>query len=99
MTIFAPRDRVRSGQRRNDNGIFTTDNRAHRWQRWLYIGSRNGSFADRLLNEELIATIPGEGFGEAARGHIRVAMTIADDEFAEAFERLLAFAERNLEES
>ena len=38
--------------------------------------------------------MPGESFGQAAAGHIRVAMTIEDDAFAEALARLARFADR-----
>ncbi|MFV2052816.1 pyridoxal phosphate-dependent aminotransferase [Aliiroseovarius sp. YM-037] len=58
-------------------------------------GLSGDDFADRLLDEELIATMPGESFGEAASGHIRVAMTVPDDEFARALQSLVDFAERN----
>ena len=34
----------------------------------------------------------GESFGTAVAGHIRVAMTIADEAFAAALGRLLGFA-------
>ena len=37
--------------------------------------------------------MPGESFGHAARGHIRVAMTVADDAFADALTKLVAFAD------
>ncbi|MEO9898299.1 MAG: pyridoxal phosphate-dependent aminotransferase, partial [Paracoccaceae bacterium] len=50
-------------------------------------------FANRLLDETHIAVMPGESFGHAARGHIRVAMTVADDAFADALTRLVAFAD------
>ena len=49
-------------------------------------------FANELLNRERIAVMPGESFGAAAAGHVRVAMTIADDAFQEALMRLVAFA-------
>jgi arginine:pyruvate transaminase len=51
-------------------------------------------FAGRLLDAERIAVMPGESFGAAAAGHLRVALTIPDDAFAAAFARLLAFAGR-----
>ncbi|WP_238366240.1 pyridoxal phosphate-dependent aminotransferase [Mesobacterium pallidum] len=51
-------------------------------------------FAERLLREELIAVMPGSSFGPAATDHIRVAMTVADDVFAESFGRMLRFAAR-----
>lgn len=50
-------------------------------------------FAERLIEAERIAVMPGESFGTAAAGHIRIAMTVADEAFAEALARLLAFAE------
>ena len=50
------------------------------------------SFASALLAEEAIAVMPGESFGASAAGHIRVAMTLPDDAFAEAFARVVSFA-------
>ncbi|MEL7299660.1 MAG: pyridoxal phosphate-dependent aminotransferase [Pseudomonadota bacterium] len=52
------------------------------------------AFAARLLDEEAIAVMPGESFGRAAAGHVRVAMTLEDSAFAEALARLLDFAAR-----
>ncbi len=49
-------------------------------------------FAETLLREELIAVMPGEAFGAAAAGHVRVALTVEDDRFATAMSRLLEFA-------
>jgi arginine:pyruvate transaminase len=57
-------------------------------------GLSGNDFAEALLAEEKIAVMPGESFGAAAAGHIRVAMTIADEAFDEAISRLAAFAER-----
>ena len=51
------------------------------------------AFAFALLDAEKIAVMPGESFGQSAAGHIRVAMTVADDAFADALGRLCAFAE------
>ena len=50
-------------------------------------------FANQLLDDTHIAVMPGESFGHAARGHIRVAMTVADDAFADALTKLVAFAD------
>ena len=55
-------------------------------------GLSGKEFAERLLDQERIAVMPGESFGEAAAGHVRVAMTVADDAFADALARILAFA-------
>lgn len=57
-------------------------------------GLSGRAFAERLLDEERIAVMPGESFGAAAAGHLRVALTRPDDELADALTRLLAFAAR-----
>ncbi|WP_421704459.1 pyridoxal phosphate-dependent aminotransferase [Aliiroseovarius sp.] len=57
-------------------------------------GLSGEEFANRLLDEERIAVMPGESFGQAAAGHIRVAMTVADAEFEAALGRVLGFAAR-----
>ena len=49
-------------------------------------------FANALLDAEHIATMPGESFGQSAAGHLRVAMTVEDEAFREALERLVTFA-------
>lgn len=55
-------------------------------------GMSGEAFAMALLERHGVAVMPGESFGAAAAGHIRVAMTVADDVFVKALERLLAFA-------
>ena len=55
-------------------------------------GMSGAAFAEALLDEARIAVMPGASFGRAARNHVRVALTVADGLFAEAFARLLAFA-------
>lgn len=57
-------------------------------------GLSGSDFAMRLLEEEKIAVMPGESFGGAAAGHIRVALTTDDDAMVDALHRLAAFAER-----
>jgi arginine:pyruvate transaminase len=52
------------------------------------------AFAEALLDEARVAVMPGESFGRAAAGHVRVAMTLPDDAFGEAMDRLCAFAIR-----
>lgn len=56
-------------------------------------GLSGEAFANALLDEAAIAVMPGESFGQAAAGHIRVAMTVEDDVFSDAMARLLSFAE------
>ena len=55
-------------------------------------GMSDGNFANALLDAHRIAVMPGESFGQAAKGHVRVAMTVPDDDFARALETLCAFA-------
>ena len=55
-------------------------------------GLSGDEFAERLLDEKAIAVMPGESFGKAAAGHLRVAMTVADDKFEAAFATVLEFA-------
>ena len=55
-------------------------------------GMSGEEFANALLEAEHIAVMPGESFGQAAAGHLRVAMTVADDQYVDALSRLIAFA-------
>lgn len=57
-------------------------------------GMDGEGFANALLDAEHIAVMPGESFGKAAAGHVRVAMTIDDARYVDALERLIAFAGR-----
>ena len=56
-------------------------------------GMTGEEFAFALLDAHHIAVMPGESFGKAAAGHIRVAMTIEDTAFAKALQTLCVFAE------
>jgi len=56
-------------------------------------GLSGEEFANRLLDAERIAVMPGESFGQAAAGHLRVAMTVKDATFEAALRRLVGFAE------
>ncbi len=55
-------------------------------------GLSGEGFAHALLEREKIAVMPGESFGRAAAGHIRVAMTVEDSLFKSALCRLISFA-------
>ena len=59
-------------------------------------GMSGKDFGEALLDEEMVAVMPGESFGAAAAGHIRVAPTLPDEIFTEALDRLLAFAARQM---
>ncbi|MEM6372726.1 MAG: pyridoxal phosphate-dependent aminotransferase [Pseudomonadota bacterium] len=56
-------------------------------------GLSGEAFANALLDAEHIAVMPGESFGAAAAGHVRVAMTIEDSAFEAALGTLCRFAE------
>ena len=49
-------------------------------------------FANRLLDTHQIAVMPGESFGRAAAGHVRVALTVDDARLVKALETLCRFA-------
>lgn len=59
-------------------------------------GLSGNAFAERLLEAERIAVMPGESFGASSAGHLRVAMTIADADFEAAMTRLAEFAEAQM---
>jgi arginine:pyruvate transaminase len=54
-------------------------------------GLSGEDFANQLLDTHHIAVMPGESFGKAAAGHIRVAMTIDDERYAEALRTLFDY--------
>ena len=56
-------------------------------------GMTGEAFAQALLDAHGIAVMPGESFGAAAAGHVRVAMTLEDSAFETALSTLLKFAE------
>lgn len=56
-------------------------------------GHSGNSFANLLLESHKIAVMPGESFGHAAAGHIRIAMTVDDDVFVTALQVLCDFAQ------
>ena len=58
-------------------------------------GMSGDVFANALLDEKLIAVMPGESFGASASGHIRVAMTVEDEAFEQALVTLCQFAAKH----
>jgi arginine:pyruvate transaminase len=56
-------------------------------------GMTGEDFAFALLEAHQIAVMPGESFGTAAAGHVRVAMTIEDSAFEAALKTLCSFAQ------
>jgi arginine:pyruvate transaminase len=57
-------------------------------------GLTGEAFAHRLLDEEHVAVMPGESFGQVLAGWVRVSLTRPDPEIAEACLRIGAFARR-----
>jgi arginine:pyruvate transaminase len=55
-------------------------------------GMTGAAFADALLDAEGIAVMPGESFGQAAAGHVRVALTVDDARLERALRTLARFA-------
>ena len=55
-------------------------------------GLSGQAFAEKLLADQAIAVMPGESFGAAAAGHVRIALTLEDARFEAALARVLAFA-------
>ena len=55
-------------------------------------GLSGEDFAGQLLDRHRIAVMPGESFGAAAAGHLRVAMTVEDARFEAALQSLCDFA-------
>lgn len=56
-------------------------------------GMTGEEFAYGLLDDAGIVVMPGESFGTAAAGHIRVALTVPDDDLRAALVRLAQFAD------
>ena len=62
-------------------------------------GLSGDAFADRLLDDRLIAVMPGESFGQAAAGHIRVALTTDDTRLEQAAHAICDFFETLAQEA
>jgi aspartate/methionine/tyrosine aminotransferase len=52
------------------------------------------AFAMRLLEEEAIAVVTCDPFGPSAVGHLRISLTLPDEQLLAAGRRIVAFAER-----
>ena len=60
-------------------------------------GLSGDEFALGLLNQENIATMPGESFGRAGHGHVRISLTANEADVAEACKRIVRYARRLME--
>lgn len=58
-------------------------------------GMSGDEFANSLLEKHHIAVMPGESFGVAAAGHLRVALTVDDQRLVQALKTLVRFAEEH----
>lgn len=56
-------------------------------------GLSGEEFARRLLKEQGVVTMPGESFGAGGAGHVRVALTVSEDQISEACRRMRALAD------
>ena len=54
-------------------------------------GMDGEEFADRLLQEQLVAVVPGRAFGESGRDYIRIAYPISMEKLEEAMDRMETF--------
>jgi arginine:pyruvate transaminase len=55
-------------------------------------GLSGEAFAQRLLAEHNVVTMPGESFGQGGSGHLRVALTVDEATMSEAARRIVALA-------
>ncbi|MBL9121674.1 MAG: pyridoxal phosphate-dependent aminotransferase [Phycisphaerae bacterium] len=53
-----------------------------------------GQFADALLDEALVAVVPGEDFGHCARSHVRFSFACADENIVRGIDRVAEWVAR-----
>jgi aminotransferase len=58
-------------------------------------GMEDDDFAQRLLDEEKVAVVPGSAFGAAGQGFVRCSYATAYEKIEEALERLARFMQRH----
>jgi aminotransferase len=52
-------------------------------------------FVERLLDQEHVAVIPGNAFGESGKDHIRISYAYSIEQITKALERIERFITRN----
>jgi arginine:pyruvate transaminase len=57
-------------------------------------GLTSQEFALRLLEEQHVAILPGDGFGHQAEGFLRISLGLPDEQLVEACRRIEAFCQR-----
>jgi aminotransferase len=58
-------------------------------------GLDEGTFAEKLLEEERVGVVPGTAFGPSGAGHVRVCYAAAYEEIVEAMDRIERFVKRH----
>lgn len=58
-------------------------------------GMDENAFAERLLQEERVAVVPGSAFGPSGRGYVRCSYATAYEKIEEALERMRRFVRRH----
>jgi aminotransferase len=58
-------------------------------------GMSSDDFANRLLQEERVAVVPGEAFGQSGNGFVRASYATAYEKLEEALNRIESFLRRN----
>jgi len=58
-------------------------------------GMSSQEFCEKLLNEEKVAVVPGDAFGECGEGHIRCAYASSVEQISEALNRMDRFLRRH----
>ena len=73
----------------------------HRPEAGMYVmldirdtGLSGKEFANRLLDEELVSLLPGEGFGPSGEGHVRFSLCVDRDTLEHACHRIERFMKR-----
>jgi aminotransferase len=58
-------------------------------------GLSSEQFAQKLLEEERVAVVPGDAFGPSGTGYVRCSYATAYDKIEEAVHRITRFVERH----
>ncbi|MGN0243710.1 MAG: aminotransferase class I/II-fold pyridoxal phosphate-dependent enzyme [Lachnospiraceae bacterium] len=58
------------------------------------LGMTSDEFANRFLQEEKVAVVPGTAFGECGEGFLRISYAYSIEELREALDRMARFVER-----
>ncbi len=58
-------------------------------------GMDENEFAEKLLEEERVAVVPGSAFGAAGKGHVRCSYATAYEKIEQALERMQRFVRRH----